>query len=85
MNFADVSKSSAEDSKANEHSENDEDNEDNDSAQEEQNSQSVKKRGRPKKSVRDNENKNVEAVKLSSSVKKGVGVQRKSHIMETLK
>ncbi|GJX82543.1 reverse transcriptase domain-containing protein [Tanacetum coccineum] len=72
-----VSKSSAEDSKANEHSENDEDNEDNDSAQEEQNSQSVKKRGRPKKSVRDNENKNVEAVKLSSSVKKRRGRPRK--------
>ncbi|GKA20683.1 hypothetical protein Tco_0700672 [Tanacetum coccineum] len=68
--FANVSKSSAKDSKDNEHSENDEDNEDNDSAQEEQNSHSVKKCGRPKKSVRDNEDKNVEAVKLSSSIKK---------------
>ncbi|GJV23004.1 ulp1 protease family, C-terminal catalytic domain-containing protein [Tanacetum coccineum] len=75
-----------------------EDNEDNDtnennSYQIEQNSeysvsletQPIKKRGRPKKSVRANENENAEAVKLSASVKKGVGVQGKSQIMEKLK
>ncbi|GKC80300.1 hypothetical protein Tco_1131074 [Tanacetum coccineum] len=45
----------------------------------------IKRRGRPKKSGRDNENKN--AVKLLSyhHPSKDAGVQGKSHIMETLK